>query len=71
FSKELSINVSTYVNCVRIQKAIDLMAQRPDYPLTDVAIDVGFSSLQYFSRVFKEQIELPPSKYMEMYRKDR
>lgn len=71
FADELSISISAYINHVRIQKAIAMMVERPDYPLTSIAIDVGFSSLQYFSRVFKEKIEISPSRYFELFRTDR
>ncbi|MEG2053776.1 MAG: AraC family transcriptional regulator [Oscillospiraceae bacterium] len=67
FKDELAIGIAQYINCVRIQKAIELMIKRPNYPLTNVALDVGFQSLQYFSRVFKEQTEVTPSNYFDMY----
>lgn len=64
FNKHLGMNVSTYITYFRINKSIELMAQKGvDYPLTQLALDVGFGSLQHYSKVFKETMNISPTKY--------
>ena len=63
FQEQLGLNVSSYVTDVRISRAIDYMVLNPGYPLSQLALDMGFSSQQHFSRVFREEMGMPPGKY--------
>ena len=51
---------------MRISKAIDFKHQNPQYPLTDLALDMGFGSQQHFSKVFKERMGVSPKKYFSI-----
>ena len=42
---------------------MDLMVKRPDLPVKDVGIHVGFADQHYFSRLFKKLIGVPPSEF--------
>lgn len=66
FREELNMGVSTYITYVRISKAIDFMFSNPTYPLTDLALEMGFSSLQHFSKVFKDKMGISPKKYFSI-----
>lgn len=66
FQEQMNLGVSIYVTYVRISKAIDYMFANPQYPLTALALDMGFSSQQHFSKVFKEKMGLPPKKYFSI-----
>lgn len=66
FQKQLNLGVSTYITYVRISKSIDFMYANPQYPLTSLALDMGFSSQQHFSKVFKEKMGMPPKKYFSI-----
>lgn len=66
FQEQLNLGVSTYITYVRIGKSIDYMFANPQYPLTELALDMGFSSQQHFSKVFKEKMGLPPKKYFSI-----
>lgn len=66
FQEQLNLGVSTYITYVRISKSIDFMFANPQYPLTELALDMGFSSQQHFSKVFKEKMGLPPKKYFSI-----
>lgn len=46
----------------RIKAAEELLAQ-PDYSITDVAMQAGFSSISTFNRLFKQQKGCTPSEY--------
>ena len=66
FQEHLNLGVSTYITYVRISKAIDFKHQNPQYPLTDLALDMGFGSQQHFSKVFKERMGVSPKKYFSI-----
>lgn len=63
FATYLGISVPAYITCVRIEKSIDIMIKNPNFPLTELAVDLGFSSLQYFSKCFKDKMGISPQKY--------
>ena len=66
FRDHLNLGVSTYITYVRISKAIDYKHANPHYPLTDLALDMGFGSQQHFSKVFKEKMGVSPKKYFSI-----
>lgn len=43
-----------YIQRKRVEKAVALIKQNPDTPLTDIAYELNFSSSQYFSTVVKK-----------------
>ncbi len=66
FHENFDMGVSAYITHVRISKAIDFMYPNPKYPLTKLALDVGFSSQQHFSKVFKEKMSVSPKRYFSL-----
>lgn len=66
FREELNLGVSTYITYVRISKAIDFMFANPNYPLTSLALEMGFCSLQHFSKIFKDKMGVSPKKYFSI-----
>ncbi|MCO6489480.1 MAG: response regulator [Phaeodactylibacter sp.] len=52
---------SQFIRSVRLQKAMALL-QNSGLNVSEIAYMVGFTSLQYFSRMFKEEFGFPPSK---------
>lgn len=64
FMENLNMNVSTYITYLRINKSIEIMLKKgKDYSLTELALEVGFGSLQHYSKVFKEKMGFTPTKY--------
>ena len=62
FKQVMGISPIAYVKQVRIEKAKEML--RSDYgTLTDLATMLGYASLYDFSRDFKKQTGIPPSKY--------
>lgn len=48
----------------RINKAIELMSdENAEYSLTQLALEVGFGSLQHFSKVFKNTMNISLTKF--------
>lgn len=66
FHENFDLGVCAYISHVRISKAIDFMYSNPNYPLTKLALDVGFSSQQHFSKVFKEKMTVSPKRYFSL-----
>ena len=62
FKDEVGVGVSDYLNSVRVQKAKQLLSQE-DYMIYEVAEKVGFTSSQYFSKIFKEFAGITPNEY--------
>ena len=54
--------VSEYINIRRVEKSIELLA-RTDLSIEDISQKVGFSSISYYTKIFKKQKGLPPLKY--------
>jgi signal transduction histidine kinase/DNA-binding response OmpR family regulator/ABC-type sugar transport system substrate-binding protein len=62
FQKELGLSPITYVNRYRIRQACTLL-EMDEMNITEIALDVGFSDLAYFSKVFLREIGVSPSVY--------
>ena len=62
FKAAYGASPSEYITEARLKKACDLM-KYPFLSLEECAAQSGFSSLQYFCRVFKNKMGISPSKY--------
>lgn len=64
FSTEMGQTFTEYVQEVRVQKSKELLA---DYSLSilDVALGVGFTSQNYFTRTFKKLTGITPSEFRQ------
>lgn len=51
------------VRQMRIQKAQNLLSEQPNLSVAEIAYACGFSTPQYFNRVFKEQTGYTPAEY--------
>ena len=62
FGRVMGIHYREYVNRIRVDEAKRLLTAT-DYPLSQIAISVGFSDQSYFSKVFKRITLLSPNQY--------
>jgi len=53
-----------FLNYCRVQYALSLMARNPQRSITDIALDCGFTTSQYFATVFKKMTGKTPSSYL-------
>jgi AraC-like DNA-binding protein len=68
FKKETGLTLTRYVQQVKIEEAKRLMAIR-EHSLSDIADILRFTSLSYFSRVFKRLTGCSPREYLAERRK--
>lgn len=68
FKDSLGTSPIRYVNHLRIERAKTLLATTDD-SITQIARTVGFSSIHYFSRYFKEKEGVTPIEYREQRQK--
>lgn len=61
FKQETGITISNYRNQRRLKEAKELL--QSNLSITDIAFMVGFSSSQYFSRIFRKEEGMTPSVY--------
>jgi signal transduction histidine kinase/DNA-binding LacI/PurR family transcriptional regulator/CheY-like chemotaxis protein len=64
FHQAVGITPITYLNRYRVKQA-KAMLDVGDRGITEVAMDVGFSSSSYFTRVFREQVGVSPRAYLQ------
>jgi signal transduction histidine kinase/DNA-binding response OmpR family regulator len=57
---ELHATPSRFIRCVRVERAADLLRDGAG-SITEVAYSVGFNSLSYFHRAFRERFGVAPS----------
>lgn len=62
-NERYGINFSRWISEMRIEEAKLLMEQKPDEGLEWVALQTGFSSLSYFSKVFSQVVGVSPKKW--------
>jgi signal transduction histidine kinase/DNA-binding response OmpR family regulator len=60
----IGIPINEYIRILRLKKAATLLSDRFG-SVSDVAYEVGFTNLSYFSKCFKEQFGKTPSEYAE------
>ncbi len=63
FRLEVGMTLSTYLNRYRVRQAKALL-EAGNSNITQVAMDVGFSSGGYFTRVFREETGLSPTAFL-------
>ena len=50
-----------YLSEIRLQKAYDILKRNRGIKIIDAALNVGFSSSQYFATAFKNKFGIAPS----------
>lgn len=65
--KEFGISALQYINLIRFDQAKELI-EHSELSLSEIAWNLGFESIQYFSRFFKKYSGMPPSEYLSKVR---
>jgi YesN/AraC family two-component response regulator len=64
FKKYASVNPSKYITQIRLEKSVDLLANK-ELSIEQISILVGYKNPFYFSKEFKRRYGVPPSKYID------
>ena len=64
FKQEFGITVLEYINSLKIREAKSLL-RSGEMSYTEISEKLGFSSIHYFSRMFKKHTSLSPSDYIK------
>jgi len=70
FHSMLHEPLAHYVNRIRLERALFLLAHRTDKNMTDIAYKLGFTDSAVFSRAFKNYHGISPSEYRKEYSKN-
>jgi AraC-like DNA-binding protein len=62
FKEITGFTVNEYINIIKIQKARDLL-MTTDHSISEIADHLGYTSLTYFERIFKQHTETTPFRY--------
>lgn len=63
--RETGMPFNQYLNKLRIDRAMEMLRRNEEIKLADLATQLGFSDVKYFSKVFKKLTGLSPSQYSE------
>ncbi len=67
FKSVMDESLLQYVNRIRMENALFILAHRQDYSMTDVAYELGFGDSATFSRAFKSYYGISPLAYRKKY----
>ncbi len=67
FKSILNESVCQYVNRIRIEHSLFLLAYRTDRSLTDIALELGYTDSAIFSRAFKNNYGISPYAYRKKH----
>ena len=63
FHQEVGLTPITYLNRYRVKQA-KVLLDTGDKGITEIAVEVGFSSSSYFTRVFRDEVGVSPRNYL-------
>ncbi len=66
FIQQMGFSATEYITTLRMEKAKDLL-KNTTATISDIALQVGYSSLPYFSSMFKKRIQLTPKQFRMQY----
>lgn len=62
FRKDMGVSLNDYINTLRVEKAKHLL-KNTSTKVIDIALEVGFDTLPYFSSVFKKYTGISPAEF--------
>jgi AraC-like DNA-binding protein len=68
FKKKTGLTIHQYLQRLRLAASLEQLAERPHDPLARIALDLGFSSHNHFTVVFRDKFGLAPSEFRRQVR---
>jgi two-component system response regulator YesN len=65
FNERFGRSVRSYINDIRVKKAVELLRNNKDLDIEKIATAVGYRSINHFERVFKEICGVSPREYRQ------
>lgn len=65
FKEKTGYNFKQFLNTYRIDVAKQILMEKPDTKIKDLAASVGFANINTFIRIFKAQEGIPPGQYQK------
>lgn len=62
FKKETGQNIKEYITLTKVEAAKDML-ERADFPISMVALELGYTNFSHFTQVFKKYEKITPSEY--------
>ena len=62
FTKYLGVSFVAYLECIRIGKGLELLADT-EFSVAEIANKIGYSNSSYFTKVFKKRTGMAPLEY--------
>lgn len=66
FNQYMKMSFSDYVNMQRVNHSMQLLAST-DMSITEIALQVGFSTTSYYIQTFKKYKSISPNRFRKMY----
>lgn len=70
FKRELHISIIDYINTRKVYNSLKYLKYN-DYSILKVAITSGYTSLEYYSEIFKKIIGVSPTIYRKFINRDK
>ena len=67
FQRFAGMSFNRYINSLRMDEAVALLCEHPEYTIESISTACGMSSMQTFYRVFFETYGLTPTEYRRMW----
>ena len=67
FTQEIGMSCLDYIQALRLNKAKELLWETSK-SITEIALETGYGTPQYFSRIFRQEIGMTPSEYRSSWK---
>lgn len=66
FKEKVGTNFSDFVSTIKFEKAAEMLIQDATLKVTDIAEQLGYSNVTYFTKLFKERHGMTPTQYRKL-----
>ncbi len=70
FEQKIGMSCMEYITVMRMNRAKELLWESTK-SITEVALETGYGTSQYFSRIFKKEVGMTPSEYRSTWKEER